>query len=88
MRLVCGRTILLLGKCIPRENSHRDTVRCLTWVFDRFVKTQILSQAAIENLEKAGTEFATVEAAARAVMKICSDTSINGTAAPGLLIIA
>ena len=44
----------------------------------RFVKTGILSQAVIDNLEKAGFEFATVDDAARAVMKQCSDPSING----------
>ena len=44
-----------------------------------FVKTGLLSQTVIENLEKADTEFATVDDAARVVMKLCSDPSINGT---------
>ena len=55
------------------ENKHRKELTNA-----RFVKTGILSQSSIENLTKAGFEFAEIDDAARAVMKLCSDPSING----------
>ncbi|KIW29292.1 uncharacterized protein PV07_05117 [Cladophialophora immunda] len=45
-----------------------------------FVKTSILSPTAKKWLESSGTEFADVEDAARCVMRILSDQSINGRA--------
>jgi hypothetical protein len=44
----------------------------------RFIKTKILAPVVIEKLTEAGYEFAEVEDAAKALMKIASDSSING----------
>ena len=48
-----------------------------TYAF-RFIKTKIMGPAVVESLTKGGFEFATIEDAATALMKIVSDPSING----------
>lgn len=45
----------------------------------RFIQTKILSDAVVAYLENVNTEFATVEDAAVALMKVVSDTNIAGT---------
>ena len=54
--------------------------RCADAHGHRFVKTKILGPDVEESLTKGGFEFATIEDAATALMKIASDTSINGKA--------
>ena len=69
---MCGSTTLDLGRWYRRAVDPANTDAF------RFVQTKILSAAAVEGLTKGGYEFATIEDAATAVMKIVSDPSING----------
>ncbi|RMZ84789.1 hypothetical protein DV737_g959, partial [Chaetothyriales sp. CBS 132003] len=60
-----------------RRTEHVHNIR-VNYVAPAYIKTPLLSAAVVEHLEKAGTEFATLEDAARAVLKLASDSSING----------
>lgn len=45
---------------------------------ERYVKTKILSEQAFRNVTEAGVQFAEAEDAGQCLLRILSDTSING----------
>ena len=60
-----------------RVTEHAHNIR-VNFIGPWFIKTKILSKESVDFLTNGGFEFATVEDAATAMMKIVSDTSING----------
>ena len=47
-------------------------------MFCRYIRTPIIGEEAQERLSSRGIEFALEEDAAKAMLKIASDTSVNG----------
>lgn len=49
----------------------------------RFIETKIMSEAVLDHLKNANTQFATVDDAASALLRIVADKSIHGMSSTG-----